>query len=88
MRMSPVFFLPAGPSYSSLLERKRRARAVDRVRDLVARRLERRVWEERGGEERLAEGLARIEAGLATPYSLAEEIAAAAGLDPAIETRA
>ncbi|MDX1622436.1 MAG: methylmalonyl Co-A mutase-associated GTPase MeaB [Gemmatimonadota bacterium] len=56
---------------------KRRARAEDRVRDLVSRRMDRLVWEERGGEERLAEGLERIERGEATPYSLADEITTA-----------
>jgi putative protein kinase ArgK-like GTPase of G3E family len=63
------------------LHAKRRARVADRVRDLVARRLERVVWRERGGEERLSSSLDRIERGDETPYSVAAAIAAQAGLD-------
>ncbi|HUP20926.1 MAG TPA: methylmalonyl Co-A mutase-associated GTPase MeaB [Gemmatimonadota bacterium] len=63
------------------LARKRRERAEERVRDLVARRLEGRVWGDGAGERILAEGLDRIEAGQATPYSVADEIARATGLE-------
>ena len=66
---------------SGALHAKRRARVADRVRDLVARRLERVVWRERGGEERLSSSLDRIERGDETPYSVAAAIAAQAGLD-------
>ncbi|HET6639711.1 MAG TPA: methylmalonyl Co-A mutase-associated GTPase MeaB [Gemmatimonadota bacterium] len=61
--------------------KKRAARAAERVRDIVARRCERRVWIERGGESLLAEGLERIAAGEATPYALADEIARAADIE-------
>jgi LAO/AO transport system kinase len=65
------------------LVRKRAERAAERVRDIVARRCERRVWLERGGEELLAAGLERIAAGETTPYALADEIARAADIgDP------
>ena len=63
------------------LAKKRAARAAERVRDIVARRAERRVWIERGGEARLAAGLERIAAGETTPYALADEIARAADID-------
>ena len=63
------------------LARKRAARAAERVRDIVARRSERRVWIERGGEALLAEGLERIAAGQTTPYALADEIARAADIE-------
>ena len=65
------------------LEKKRGQRAAERVRDIVARRCERMVWLERGGERMLADGLARIAAGQTTPYALADEIARAADIgDP------
>jgi LAO/AO transport system kinase len=65
------------------LERKRGQRAADRVRDIVARRCERMVWLERGGERMLTDGLARIAAGETTPYALADEIAGATDIgDP------
>ncbi|HUF90558.1 MAG TPA: methylmalonyl Co-A mutase-associated GTPase MeaB [Gemmatimonadota bacterium] len=70
---------------SGALERKRLQRAEERVRDIVARRCERRVWVERGGEERLAAGLDRIAAGDTTPYALADEIARAADIDDSSE---
>jgi LAO/AO transport system kinase len=63
------------------LAKKRAARAAERVRDIVARRCERRVWIERGGEALLADGLERIAAGRTTPYALADEIARAADID-------
>jgi LAO/AO transport system kinase len=65
------------------LQRKRAQRAAERVRDIVARRCERMVWLERGGERMLAEGLVRIAAGETTPYALADEIARAADIGEA-----
>jgi LAO/AO transport system kinase len=62
------------------LEGKRRQRAAERVRDIVARRCEREVWVERGGDGLLAQGLERIAAGETTPYALADEIARAADI--------
>jgi LAO/AO transport system kinase len=64
------------------LAAKRRSRAAERVRDLVARRLERFVWREREGERHLDDALARIERGEETPYSAAAAIVDAAGLVP------
>jgi LAO/AO transport system kinase len=64
------------------LSAKRKWRAADRVRDLVARRLERLVWLEAGGEEKLVAALERIEKGEETPYSAAAAIVAATGLSP------
>jgi LAO/AO transport system kinase len=61
---------------------KRKWRSAERVRDLVTRRLERLVWLEAGGEEKLAAALERIERGEETPYSAAAAIIAAAGLSP------
>ena len=63
------------------LARKRGQRAAERVRDIVARRCERMVWRERGGERMLAQGLERIAAGETTPYALADEIARAADIE-------
>lgn len=62
------------------LDEKRRQRIAERVRDLVARRLERQVWVESGGEKLLAEAVDRIAAGDATPYSVADEILASLGI--------
>ena len=62
------------------LDKKRGQRAAERVRDIVARRCEREVWVERGGERLLAQGLERIAAGQTTPYALADEIARAADI--------
>ncbi|CAN5821961.1 methylmalonyl Co-A mutase-associated GTPase MeaB [soil metagenome] len=73
------------------LDQKRGERAAERVRDIVARRCERMVWVERGGERMLTDGLERIAAGETTPYALADEIARAAEIedpgDPEGETR-
>lgn len=63
------------------LAEKRRERAAERVHDLVARRLEGYVWHEQGGARRLDAAIDRIAAGEATPYSVAAEIVAAAGID-------
>jgi LAO/AO transport system kinase len=59
---------------SGAFARKRRDRAAERVRDLVARKLERRVWLDGGGEERLEAALDDILAGRLSPYAAAEEI--------------
>ncbi len=67
------------------LAEKRRMRTVERVQDLVARRLEGYVWNEQRGGRRLDEALDRIAAGDATPYSVAEEIIAAAGIGRAAD---
>jgi LAO/AO transport system kinase len=69
------------------LAAKRRARIAERVRHLVTRRLERVVWRDKGGEERLTSALERIERGDETPYSVAAAIAAEAGLDGVPLTR-
>ncbi len=64
---------------SGALIAKQRARSTERVRDLVARRIDAQVWERSGGEEILKGALDRIRDGEATPYSVADEIVAAAG---------
>ena len=64
---------------SGAFARKRRDRAAERVRDLVARKLERRVWSDGGGEGRLEAALDDIVAGRLSPYAVAEEIVTAAG---------
>jgi LAO/AO transport system kinase len=69
------------------LAEKRAARAAERVRDIVARRCERQVWIERGGEALLAAGLERIAAGETTPYALADEIARAADIDEPADSK-
>jgi LAO/AO transport system kinase len=66
---------------SGALTAKQRARSADRVRDLVARRVDAHVWEWGGGEEILERALDGIRDGDATPYSVADEIVAAVGLD-------
>jgi LAO/AO transport system kinase len=71
---------------SGLFAEKRRQRAAERVRDLVARRLERRVWLDLGGERRLEEALDEIVAGRRSPYATAEEILAELGLGSALRT--
>lgn len=59
---------------SGAFARKRRERAAERVRDLVARKLERRVWLDGEGEQRLEAALDDIVAGRISPYAVAEEI--------------
>jgi len=56
------------------LGRRRRERARRRVRDVVDRELRRVAWASAETEARLGGGLDRIEAGEATPYSVAREI--------------
>jgi LAO/AO transport system kinase len=60
---------------SGAFARKRRDRASERVHDLVARKMERRVWLDGDGERRLEEALDDIVAGRLSPYAVAEEIA-------------
>jgi len=62
---------------------KRKRRAAERVEGLVARRLERIVWEERGGRAVLEEATDRIAAGEETPYAVADAILRETGLDGA-----
>ena len=66
---------------------KRRERAAERVRDLVARKLERRVWLDGDGERRLEAALDDIVAGRLSPYAVAEEIVTdtGPGPDPPVE---
>ena len=61
-------------SESGELLRRRRARAVARVREVVERRIAEIVWVERGGEALLDEGLPALEEGRETPYTLAARI--------------
>jgi LAO/AO transport system kinase len=56
------------------LERRRRARAAGRVRDVVERELKRLAWNGPSVQKALMEGVDRILAGEATPYSLASRI--------------
>ena len=60
---------------SGAFTRKRRDRAAERVRDLVARKMERWVWLDGDGERRLEAALDDIVAGRLSPYAVAEEIA-------------
>ena len=53
---------------------RRRARAGRRIRDVVDRELRRAAWSAPGTTTRVDAGLDRIEAGEATPYSVAREI--------------
>lgn len=62
-----------------LLIAKQRTRSAERVRDLVARRIDAHVWEQSGGEKILERALDRIRDGNATPYSVADKIVAAVG---------
>jgi LAO/AO transport system kinase len=59
---------------SGAFARKRRDRAAERVRDLVARKLERLVWLDGDGERRLEAALDDIVVGQLSPYAVAEEI--------------
>lgn len=69
---------------SGVLIAKQRARSAERVRDLVARRIDAYVWERSGGEKILERSLDRIRDGDATPYSVADEIVAAVGFGPGL----
>ncbi len=59
---------------SGELERRRRARAADRVREVVERELLRVARTAAGAPEIVGAGLDRVEAGEETPYSLARRI--------------
>jgi LAO/AO transport system kinase len=59
---------------SGELRTRRRARARGRVRDVVDRELRRAAWASAGTNARLDAGLDEIEAGAATPYSVARGI--------------
>lgn len=61
---------------SGELARRRRERARRRVREVVERGLRRVAWSAPETSEALERGLQRIEAGEATPYSVASEILA------------
>ncbi|HZD03813.1 MAG TPA: hypothetical protein VE173_02815, partial [Longimicrobiales bacterium] len=61
-------------SESGELDRRRRERAERRIRDVVDRELRRVAWRDPGVQRRVAEGLEAIDAGTATPYSVAAEI--------------
>lgn len=58
------------------LERRRQARMMRHTREVVDRALRQLVWEEADGETILRQGLARLAAGTASPYDLAQEILA------------
>jgi len=62
---------------SGALRTRRRERAGGRVRDVVDRELRHAAWSSTATASRLDAGLDEIEAGTATPYSLAREILAA-----------
>jgi LAO/AO transport system kinase len=61
---------------SGELVRRRRDRASGRVRDVVERELRRTTWSSPETTATLGAGVERIEAGSATPYSVAREILA------------
>jgi LAO/AO transport system kinase len=61
---------------SGELARRRRDRASGRVRDVVDRELRRATWSSPETTVALGAGVERIEAGSATPYSVAREILA------------
>ncbi len=59
---------------SGQLEKRRRARARIRVRDVVERELRRVAWRSKEAQDRLDEGVERIAHGKGTPYSAARSI--------------
>ncbi|HEU0052105.1 MAG TPA: methylmalonyl Co-A mutase-associated GTPase MeaB [Longimicrobium sp.] len=59
---------------SGELSARRRARLAERVRAVVERRLQRLAWVSGAGERVLADSLAALEAGEASPYEVAERI--------------
>jgi putative protein kinase ArgK-like GTPase of G3E family len=59
---------------SGELERRRRERARRRIRDVVERELRRAAWSSTATDEVIRAGLDRIQAGEATPYSVAADI--------------
>lgn len=68
---------------SGELERRRRGRLEERVRDAVQQKLLVRAWQESDGRGILEESMDALIAGDTTPYEVAERIAAAAGAGPA-----
>jgi LAO/AO transport system kinase len=56
------------------LSRRRRSRLAERVREEVARRMQRTIWQEGGGAETLEHALDDIEAGRLTPYDVAASV--------------
>jgi LAO/AO transport system kinase len=56
---------------SGEMSTRRRQRLAERVRDEVARNVQRSVWQERGGAEALERALPDLEAGRVTPYDVA-----------------
>ena len=56
---------------SGEMSRRRRQRLAERVREEVARTVQRSVWQERGGAEALERALPDLEAGRVTPYDVA-----------------
>jgi LAO/AO transport system kinase len=56
------------------LSRRRQARLAERVRSVVARRLQRLAWVQGRGEEILQESLPGVERGDESPYAVAERI--------------
>jgi LAO/AO transport system kinase len=58
------------------LSRRRRRRFAERVREEVARSLQRMAWDEQGGAAALEAALPALEAGTTTPYEVAATIVA------------
>jgi LAO/AO transport system kinase len=56
---------------SGEMSRRRRQRLAERVREEVARTVQRSVWQERGGAEALDRALPDLEAGRVSPYDVA-----------------
>jgi LAO/AO transport system kinase len=56
---------------SGEMSTRRRQRLAERVREEVARSVQRSVWQERGGAEALERALPDLEAGRVTPYDVA-----------------
>src|SRR5690606_23463310 len=59
---------------SGELSRRRRQRLTERVREEVARSVQRSVWVDRGGEAELERALPELETGRLTPYEVAARI--------------
>jgi LAO/AO transport system kinase len=56
---------------SGEMSTRRRQRLAERVREEVARSVQRSVWQKRGGAEALERALPDLEAGRVTPYDVA-----------------
>jgi LAO/AO transport system kinase len=67
-------------SASGELSRRRRGRLTERVREEVARTVQRSVWVERGGAEALDRAMPDLEAGRVTPYDVAALILRGSGV--------